>query len=114
MKKLDLFGNIIGLRYKGDWRYKTKTGGILSLLTMFICLGTLGEFLYRYLSRSDSYILYDNLKFWNPPMLNITEYRFPFAVIKYKNKVIDSPDILNINVIHRTINYQNQTIQMKN
>ena len=35
----DLFGEIIGLRYKGDSTYHTLTGSIISIIVMFLLLG---------------------------------------------------------------------------
>ncbi len=41
----DLFGETIGLRYKGDSTYHTLTGSIISIIVMFILLGiTISQF----------------------------------------------------------------------
>ena len=45
IKRIDLFGHSIGVNYRGEGTYRTKLGGLVSVLTfLLICANTIKLF----------------------------------------------------------------------
>ena len=96
VKNMDFFGTIVGLRYKGAWRYKTFLGGLFSMTLLVFSLATIIYFSIKFISRQEIKMTFENIKYWNPPLINLTE-NFSFAVsMQYGNQNLIRPEVIDI------------------
>ena len=80
LKDYDLFATIVGLRYKGSWRYQTTPGALCSLIYIIIILLMIFYFTQDYLNRSSINLLIEEVKYSEPPLLE-TSNDFIFALV---------------------------------
>jgi hypothetical protein len=76
MQKLDLFGSIVGLTYKGQSRYKSSFGGISFLIALVLCFSTIVFFFQKFISRDSPKMILDEEKYWNPPTIDLSAFKF--------------------------------------
>jgi hypothetical protein len=67
MKSLDLFSNIIGLKYSNSWRYKTIPGAVVSIFSVISSFAILSFYLTKFFKREEVNSDIENFKYWNPP-----------------------------------------------
>jgi len=80
LKDYDLFATIVGLRYKGSWRYQTTPGALCSLIYIIFILVMIFYFTQDYLNRSSINLLIEEVKYSEPPQLEFSN-DFVFAVV---------------------------------
>ena len=54
---LDIYGQPIGVNYKGQASYKTKVGALLSLITIWLGLGLTGIKIKQIVLKDDSNVI---------------------------------------------------------
>jgi len=95
-KKIDLLSTVVGLRYKGSWRYKSFTGGMVTMFYVIVALSLASYFLSKYVNRDDVFMSFENIKNSNPPRLDISN-DFHFAIsMMYGNKNLLRKEIMDI------------------
>jgi len=93
-----MFGTIVGLRYSGNWRYKTSVGGYTTILTIILIMTILLYHINGFLNRSSIKMTFENIKYWNPPQLNLSENFQMVVMMKYGNANVIRNDIINISM----------------
>jgi len=113
IQKLDLFSSVVGLRYKGNWRYKTFIGGLVSIIYVLILMTIAIYFMIKYINREEVYMSFENTKNYNPPMLNISR-DFNIAVsMRYGNKNILRKEIMDVEFEYVTYNITSDTLTIQ-
>jgi hypothetical protein len=85
MERFDLFGSIVGLTYKGEMRYRSFFGGLCFLSVMVICLSIILFFFSKFISRDDPKMVLEEEKFWNPPEIDLADFKF-IIMMKFDGK----------------------------
>ncbi len=94
----DIFATVVGLRYSGNWRYKTNIGGLTSIITIVLIMSILIYHINGYLNRSSIKMTFENIKYWNPPRLDLSQNFHIVVMMKYGNSNIIRDDIINISM----------------
>jgi hypothetical protein len=76
MEYFDLFGSIVGITYNGHMRYRSKFGGVCFLTVMLICLAVILFYFNKFVSKEDPKMVLEEEKFWNPPQIDLTDFKF--------------------------------------
>ena len=96
IRGMDYFATIVGLRYKGSWRYQTFFGGLFTIMIFLISAATISYFANKFITRANINMSFENIKYWDPPMINLTN-KFKFAVsMQYGHQNIIRKEIVNI------------------
>jgi len=113
-QKIDLLSSVVGLRYKGSWRYKSFIGGIVSFIYIIVALSLATYFMVKYVNRDDVFMSFENIKNSNPPQLDISK-NFYFAVsMRYGNKNILRKEIMDIQFQYVSYNLTSNMLMVTN
>jgi hypothetical protein len=75
MRKYDLFGTTIGLKYEnGSFNYKSDIGGFLFLASLALALGMVVFYGKKFVSRDLPIMSQEVSKTWNPPEIEMTSF----------------------------------------
>jgi hypothetical protein len=107
MRKYDLFGTTIGLKYEnGSFNYKSDIGGLLFLASLALALGMVAFYGKKFVSRDVPIMSQEVSKTWNPPQIDMTS--FSLAIMTQwggRNEFHD--DIFKIVVSYNQIDKKN-------
>lgn len=109
LSSIDLSGSIVGLVYNGHRRYRSSIGGIFSIAMILAIIAISITYLKEFFLRKKPKMSFENKKYWNPPLQNITN-SFSFEVLMKYNGITElRNDIIKINA-HYISNHGSQTI----
>jgi hypothetical protein len=93
MQNIDLFGSIVGITYKGQNRYKSSFGGVAFIIAVLLCLITIIFFFQKFLSRDSPKMVLQEEKFWNPPEIDLTDFKF---MMKFNGENVFNNDVIKV------------------
>lgn len=96
LKIFDLCGSIVGLVYKGQRRYKSFIGGLLSMLLIAAIFCVIVIHLNDFFSRTKAKMSFDDLKYNTPPYLNLTTNFNFIMMLQFKGINDLRQDVLTI------------------
>ena len=96
ISNFDWFGTVVGLRYSGNWRYKSVIGGYVTILTILMTLSIIIYFVFGFITRSTLRMTSDRLKYWDPPMFNLSNDFQMAIMMKYGGQNIFRDDIVSV------------------
>jgi hypothetical protein len=95
MQKFDLFGSIVGITYKGQSRYKSPFGGASFIIAVLLCLTTIIFFFQKFLNKDNPKMVFEEEKFWNPPVIDLTDFKF-IIMMKYNGENVFKDDVIKV------------------
>ena len=80
LRNIDFCFSIVGLNYKGNHRYKSWVGGILSIMVFIIFISIVAYYLVSFFERKTPKMSFQNLKYWQAPRYDLSE-NFTLAIM---------------------------------
>lgn len=97
---IDLSGSIVGLVYDGHRRYRSSLGGLFSIVMIMAIISISITYLKEFFGRNKPKMSFENMKYWNPPLQNLSN-DFNFTVLmKYDGITKLRNDIIKINAYY--------------
>lgn len=109
LAKIDICNSIVGLMYKGSRRYKSIFGGVLSLLLITAIASIIITFLNDFFGRDKAKMTFEQIKYHNPPSLNISNNFFFIVMTQFEGITLMRDDIIKIDAVLKT-KKQNQWV----
>ena len=100
----DFCGSIAGLMYNGKRRYKSKLGGVLTLMAFGSVLVLAVFYLRLFFARETPKMSYNDLKYWDPPLLDISGNFTVAVMMQYSDQNIFRNDLVKIEVYYKSKN----------
>lgn len=98
----DFCGSIAGLMYNGKRRYKSKLGGVLTLMAFGSVLVLMVFYLKLFFARETPKMSYNDLKFWNPPLLDLSGNFTVAVMMQYNNNNLFRDDLVKVEVYYKS------------
>lgn len=106
---LDALGMIVGLRFQGSSRYKTKVGSFFSIVIMLVTLITLIYLMNIYFTGSEFTQIGSTIKYWDSQTITMTD-QFQIGVMtKVDGEIFDGNDIWQLEAYYVNDNIKNKT-----
>ena len=86
LKQIDFCFSIAGLNYKGNHRYQSWIGGLLSILIFFIFTGITTYYVVQFFDRTTPKMAFQNIKYWTAPEYNLSN-NFNLAIMLEINNI---------------------------
>lgn len=100
LANFDALGTIVGLRFKGNNRLRSKLGGFLTIFIAIVIITTVGFFFRVYLSGSEMSQINNIVKYWNSQVVDLTD-KFQIAVMtKFGGNVKNQNEIWKIEAFY--------------
>lgn len=100
----DFCGSIAGLMYNGKRRYKSKLGGVLTLMAFGSVLVLAIFYLRLFFARETPKMSYNDLKYWDPPLLDISGNFTVAVMMQFSDQNIFRDDLVKIEVYYKSQN----------
>ncbi len=81
---IDFCCSIVGLSYKGNQRYKSWLGGVLSIAIVISFIIIVTYYLNEFFSRSTSKMAFEDMKYWNAPENHLSKDFTLAVMMQYK------------------------------
>lgn len=100
LSDFDFCGSIAGLMYSGKRRYKSKFGGVLTLMAFIGIIVITVFYLQVFFARETPKMSSNALKFWDPPSLNVSSNFTVAVMMQYSDKNEFRDDLVQVEVFY--------------
>ena len=100
LSDFDFCGSIAGLMYSGKRRYKSKFGGVLTIMAFIGIIVITVFYLQVFFARETPKMSSNVLKYWDPPSLNVSENFTVAVMMQYSDKNEFRDDLVQVEVFY--------------
>ena len=100
LSDFDFCGSIAGLMYSGKRRYKSKFGGVLTIMAFTGIIVITVFYLQVFFARETPKMSSNVLKYWDPPSLNVSENFTVAVMMQYSDKNEFRDDLVQVEVFY--------------
>lgn len=105
----DSLGMIVGLRFQGQSRYKTRVGSFFTILILLVLLTTFVYFMDIYFKGSDFSEIYSTIKYWDSQNVTISDQFEIGFMIKVDGQIFTENEIWKLEAHYVEDNIKSKT-----